>query len=96
MEYISRQDVLSALYKHGLSASKVCTIIKDIPLADVVEKKTGKWIIVDIPSTGWFRVTCSKCGEDVTSTIPIIGFFPNAKAIWNYCPNCGCSMRETE
>jgi len=53
------------------------------------ERKTGEWIIRDNPGTGWYRVTCSECGTDVTSVIPVIGFFPNAKAIWNFCPECG-------
>lgn len=57
------------------------------------ERKKGKWIIKDNPGTGWYRVTCSECGEDVTSQIPMIGFFPNAKALWDYCPNCGTDMR---
>lgn len=61
------------------------------------ERKTGEWIIRDNPGTGWFRVTCSECGEDVTSVIPLIGFFPDCKALWNYCPDCGADMRgETE
>lgn len=62
---------------------------RQIPAADVVERKTGKWIIKDNPGTGWYRVTCSACGEDVTSTAPVIGFFPDAEVIWNYCPECG-------
>lgn len=56
------------------------------------EQRKGKWIIRDNPGTGWYRVTCSECGEDVTSTIPMIGFFPNAKPLWDYCPYCGCKM----
>lgn len=58
------------------------------------ERKKGKWIIKDNPGTGWYRVTCSECGEDVTSVIPVIGFFPNAKPIWNFCPECGSDNRE--
>lgn len=57
------------------------------------ERKNGKWIIKDNPGTGWYRVTCSECGEDVTSTAPCIGFYPNAKVTWDYCPNCGADMR---
>ena len=53
------------------------------------ERKKGEWIIKDNPGTGWYRVTCSECGEDVTSTAPCIGFYPNAKVTWDYCPNCG-------
>lgn len=57
------------------------------------ERKNGRWIIKDNPGTGWYRVTCSECGEDVTSTAPCIGFYPNAKVTWDYCPNCGADMR---
>lgn len=60
------------------------------------ERKKGEWIIKDNPGTGWYRVTCSECGEDVTSTAPCIGFYPNAKVTWDYCPNCGADMRQKE
>lgn len=56
-------------------------------------RKKGKWIIKDNPGTGWYRITCSECGEDVTSTAPCIGFYPNAKVMWDFCPNCGADMR---
>lgn len=56
-------------------------------------ERKGKWIIRDNPGTGWYRVTCSECGEDVTSTAPAIGFLPNAKVLWDYCPWCGADMR---
>lgn len=62
--------------------------LNELPSAEP-ERKTGKWIIQDNPGTGWFRVMCSECGEDVTSEIPVIGFFPNCKALWDYCPYCG-------
>ena len=67
-------------------------------LSDVssVQPKTGEWIIKDNPETGWYRITCSECGEDVTSTAPCIGFYPNAKVTWDYCPNCGADMRGDE
>lgn len=69
--------------------------IKSAPSAQP-ERERGKWIIKDNPGTGWYRVTCSECGEDVTSTAPCIGFYPNAKVIWNYCPDCGADMREVD
>lgn len=62
--------------------------VKEQPTIEPEQKK-GKWIIKDNPRTGWYRVTCSECEEDVASQIPMIGFFPNAKALWNFCPNCG-------
>ena len=70
--------------------------VRNSPVVDAVPVKHGKWIIRDNPGTGWYRVTCSECGEDVTSTAPCIGFFPNAKVTWNYCPNCGARMDEDE
>lgn len=56
-------------------------------------QKKGKWIIKDNPETGWYCVTCSVCGEDVTSDISMIGFFPNVKPLWDFCPYCGADMR---
>lgn len=64
--------------------------LDDQPIVDPV--KHGRWIIRDNPGTGWYRVICSECGEDVTSTVPMIGFFPDAKVIWDYCPYCGAKM----
>ncbi len=61
---------------------------------DAVPVIHGRWIIRDNPGTEWYRVTCSECGEDVTATAPCIGFFPNAKVIWDYCPFCGAKMDE--
>lgn len=55
-------------------------------------ERHGKWIIRDNPGTGWYRVTCSQCGEDVTSVVPVIGFFPKAKVTWDFCPECGARM----
>lgn len=59
---------------------------------DVASTKHGRWVIRDNPGTGWYRVTCSECGEDVTSVVPVIGFFPSAKVIWDFCPYCGAVM----
>lgn len=69
-------------------------ILEGLPTVDAVPVRHGKWIIRDNPGTGWYRVTCSECGEDVTSTAPCIGFFPNAKVTWDYCPSCGARMDE--
>lgn len=55
-------------------------------------EKTGRWIIRDNPGTGWWRATCSECGEDVTAEIRLIGAFPHATSIWDYCPYCGARM----
>ena len=68
-------------------------VVKEQP---TIERKKGKWIIRDNPGTGWYRITCSECGEDVTSTAPCIGFFPNAKVIWDFCPWCGARMEKSD
>ena len=67
-----------------------CALVNGEPTVKV--QKTGKWIIKDNPGTGWYRVTCSECGEDVTSTAPCIGFYPKAKVTWDFCPYCGTRM----
>ena len=66
--------------------------IQSQPTIDAVPVKRGKWIIRDNPGTGWYRVTCSECGEDVTATAPCISFYHNARVTWNYCPECGARM----
>ena len=71
----------------------VVDMLEKLPSAQP-QRKTGRWIIKDNPGTGWYRVTCSECGEDVTSTAPCIGFYPNAKVTWDYCPHCGAKMSE--
>lgn len=60
------------------------------------ERKIGKWNIWAEDRTEWYHVTCSECVEDVTATIPLIGMFPNYKALWDYCPYCGAKMVEDE
>lgn len=67
-------------------------ILYDVPSEDVQPVRHGHWIIKDNPGTGWYRVTCSECGEDVTSVAPVIGFFPNARVTWDFCYNCGAKM----
>ena len=95
-------DALKAVFEEK-SSEAVCGVelckaiisrIDEAPTVDAVPVRHGKWIIRDNPGTGWYRVTCSECGEDVTSTAPCIGFFPNAKVTWDYCPSCGARMDE--
>ena len=98
-DLISRRAAIDALNDeyHGMisdESMKIYQIINwlsELPSAQP-QCKTGRWIIKDNPGTGWYRVTCSECGEDVTSTAPCIGFYPNAKVTWDYCPNCGAKM----
>jgi len=85
-DYSGYDDVGDEERKHGI----LFLLEEDIAAAPTVDPvKHGEWIIRDNPGTGWYRVTCSECGEDVTSTVPVIGFFPNAEVIWEFCPYCG-------
>lgn len=88
----STEDYMGIGYNHGVGDS--IAIIKNAPTIEAEPVKHGRWIIRDNPGTGWYRVTCSECGEDVTSVVPVIGFFPDAKVVWDYCPNCGAVMEE--
>lgn len=74
-------------------------LIKDIkeyiaeqPTIDAEPVRHGRWIIKSNPENGWYKITCSECGEDETAVAPCIGFMPNVKVIWDFCPNCGARM----
>ena len=54
-------------------------VVEELPAADVVEQKYGKWIEEEI--RGDIRTVCSNCEEE-TGTI----------YEFNYCPNCGARM----
>lgn len=79
------------IYREQRAASLCIDAIKNLPSAQP-ERKKGRWIIKDDPKIKWYKVTCSECGEDVTSVIPLIGFFPNVKPLWDFCPECGARM----
>lgn len=85
-DYIDKQKTLNVIFEIAEN------VINSLPSADVQPVRHGRWIIKDNPGTGWYRVTCSECGEDVTSTVPVIGFFPKAKVVWDFCPECGARM----
>ena len=76
----------------AFTGADIIDVIDNAPTVDAVPIVHGRWIIRDNPGTGWYRITCSECGEDVTATAPCIGFFPNAKVSWDYCPACGARM----
>ena len=59
-------------------------IMKETPAADVAPVVHGRWIDPEDDDGGtlWH---CSKCGYPVKTI---------AKPNCNYCPKCGCKMRE--
>ena len=80
-EYIKRADVLAkADYDANYRLIITAKDVRNIPRADVVEVKHGRWVrcenFVDIEK-------CSLCG---------VGFVYPRFYKYNYCPNCGAKM----
>lgn len=98
-DYIKRDDALNTLKPivgiwdedgvFRVDYVRVLSIIKNIPSADVVERKRGEWIYID----DWIYVAykCSSCGEEF---VLIEGTPLDNK--YHFCPNCGADMRERE
>lgn len=83
-------------------AMRIRRLIKELPSADVVprkfyesmertvdklskalaERKHGKWNWVG------FNIECSECGA--------MPNFDSTEPLYNFCPNCGADMRESE
>ena len=97
VEYIKREDAyrtLSDYYHHSTNIQHMALreALDRVPDANVVERKTGKWMTTDaFPH----HVYCSVCHKT---------YIPNDNwQIWqdhcndgglprNYCPNCGAKM----
>ena len=63
--------------------------LEQLPVADMVEVKMGKWEQENIVLTSYppqYQWHCSKCGEIKQ------GF--DSGILTNYCPNCGAKMDE--
>ena len=105
-DLIDRQAAITAICEDGTwLESQGCTeitmcerkqrdadILSELPTIDAEPVRHGRWIIKSNPENGWYQITCSECGEDETTVAPCIGFMPNVKVIWDYCPNCGAKM----
>lgn len=62
-------------------------ILEQIPTADVVERKHGRWLPYEFGSKRWHK--CSVCGK-ADEYINERGI----EAVRKFCPNCGAEMRE--
>ena len=88
-EYIERAEAINALrqyqYPYGVEF-----LLANIPAADVVEVRHGRWIEDERthPGPGLKNNLCSVCGEIAGSWKE--GLEPGRK--WAYCPNCGARM----
>ena len=94
MDYISREKLRHAMYHEAFETDtelqkwesgcwiryRLFTDVLDaLPAADVEERKTGKWEIIDEVEPR--RYGCSNCKRMVWH-------------IENFCPNCGAELRE--
>lgn len=84
-EYIKREDAyryLSRYYHHSTYVQSLYLreVLDGIPAADVVERKTGKWVLpnneVAVHLNEWI---CSACNYLIDGK-------------HNFCPNCGAQM----
>lgn len=88
-EYIEREALFGAIgLRHEIDgnhrAAQILECILEAPAADVAPVVHGRWIDPEDDDGGtlWH---CSKCGYPVKTI---------AKPNCNYCPKCGCKMRE--
>ena len=84
-KYIDAEKVIAALTDtlqyEGMVMDELISVVANIPTADVVERKTGKWI----------RGKCDQCGAHAPFWPMASTYYES-----DYCPNCGCSMMEEE
>ena len=71
-------DFMRIGYNHAVA--DVIAIAKNIPTADIMKRKKGKWEYVS-----FMTVRCSNCKE----------IFHELEGN-NYCPNCGAKMEREE
>lgn len=82
------QDISNHYHKTYVSNARAETAewclkqLTDIPAADVVEVRHGRWT----KELLFCKPVCSECGE------PCIGLHGYDYELTNYCPNCGAKM----
>lgn len=88
-EYIEREAAIAAVRHAWAKNLEPTQFIDEIPAADVAEVRHGRWIATAYTTTSKRRrvisnvkYTCSECG------------YGNGRKQSNYCPNCGCILKE--
>ena len=90
-DYVKRSDVHKAFQpKYAPAINRTfAAMIDSVPAADVVERKTGKWALVEKRrKASVYR--CSECGNFFTVWPDTLNC---GRGDMNYCPNCGADMR---
>ena len=98
-DFIKREDAIIAITDYILNCGFFCDtdedaqysadaankLLSDIPSADVVERKVGRWVLID-SKCGRSIFRCTRCTKSV--------YVPTAMGIplFNYCPNCDARM----
>lgn len=86
-EYIGREEAILAVRHAWAKGLEPTQYIEQIPAADVVEVRHGRWVSVQHKLA---RV-CSVCNRDEPYK------FADVDAdVYNYCPNCGAKMDKEE
>jgi len=70
------------------NTESICFHTKHGKEVEFVKRKKGKWVSDDA-IFGGVPYHCDQCGEKTLTTIM-------GKPRWNFCPNCGADMRDTE
>lgn len=96
VEYIKREEAIDACFNGWNNNAHDCAAnIRNIPAADVVERKTGKWIEIRMgsinPLTGraGVYVGCSECHASIPSDSQL-DFIDESDC--KFCYNCGAKM----
>lgn len=81
--YINRDDALNELV--AIEDSEAFILILNLPIADVVERRCGTWVLDEAASCGHteYIYTCSACRN-------CTAWGETEKT--RYCPNCGAKM----
>ena len=90
-EYIDRKEAIKAIeslpncyngFSDTYDKSCIIGVLEEVPATDVIPIKHGKWNWVG------FNIECSECGA--------MPNFDSTESLYNFCPNCGADMRESE
>lgn len=89
-EYIDREKLRDALYEADSILMRGLAILNQLPAADVVPVRHGRWI--EYPECLGYEeaysedhIVCSACGM-------VFNLLDNCTETFNFCPNCGARM----